>query len=90
MFNNSLQILQPICEKWQHSDVSYFFCAHHGDRFLYKMHLHMPKRKHARAKSLLGMWLEIFELQENNINVKQKLVEKNTIKNLTSDQYDWQ
>lgn len=25
MFNNGLQILQPTCEKWQYSIVSYFF-----------------------------------------------------------------
>lgn len=29
-----------------------FVCVHHSGRHLYKMHLHMLKRKHARAKSL--------------------------------------
>lgn len=73
MFNNGLQILQPTCEKWQYSIVSYFFVLTTVAGFIQNVFAHAQKET-CKGKVLLGMWLEIFEFQWSNINVRQKLV----------------
>lgn len=48
------------------------FCAHQWQASIQNAFTHAQKET-CKGKVPLGMWLEIFEFQQSNINVEQKL-----------------